>query len=292
MNAVNGLIYALGPRRRGALLPASAALATGVAPPTKTGCKAPATLQRWTLPHLPMLLQPRSPVSLFLYGQPWFESLEVDARSHVIDQMVMHKGCRGSTLLAHGTPVQGWYAVLSGLVKLQTSGSDGRVSAFLGVATGEWFGEGSSLTGGHWRYDVIALRDTTLLSMPLPCFNELQATSLAFNQFLVTRMNRRLGQAMAIVEAGRLRSPQERVALHLSRLFWPATRKLNVSQEDIGNLTGLSRQTVNKVLKGFEAQGWVSLKFGRVDIQNEAALESLLVKTPPQPTQTERHRRL
>lgn len=155
-----------------------------------------------------------------------------------------------------GASVNGWYAVLSGLVKLQSTSPEGRVSAFLGVPGGEWFGEGSVLKAESRRYDVIALRDTTLLCLPRADFESLQTSSLAFNQYLVAHLNRRLGQAMALIEAGRLRSPEERVALYLSRVFWPGTRKLSLSQEELGHLVRPSRQTVNRCCARWSARAW------------------------------------
>lgn len=223
-----------------------------------------------------MLLDKRSPASIFLYGQPWFDRLSEAERHALLDTIVLHKAPKGGYLLHKGGHIDGWYGVLSGMAKLQTSGPDGKVSAFLGVPAGEWFGEGSVLRGEHWRYDVVAMRDTTLIGLPLEQFQTLYRHNLAFNHYLIERLNLRLGQAMAIIESGRLRSPEQRVAQYLSHLFWQGMRKINLSQEDLGQLAGLSRQTINRVLKQFEAQGWVSLEFGRVDILNEAALEALL----------------
>ncbi len=77
---------------------------------------------------------------------------------------------------------------------------------------------------------------------------------------------------MTIIEAGRLRSPEERVALYLSRVFWQGRRRLVLSQEELGHLVGLSRQTVNRALKSMEQQGLVSLALGRVTMLDEQAL--------------------
>ncbi len=222
-----------------------------------------------------MLLEPRSPASVFLHAQPWFTTLSAQEKNELLDAMVLRKAGKGEVLLAEGDPIDGWYGVLSGMAKLQTKAPDGRLSAFLGVPAGEWFGEGSVLKGGVWRYDVIALRDTTLIGMPLAQFQRLYRHSLPFAHFLIEHLNMRLGQAMAAIESGRLRSPDERVAQYLSHFFWSGVRKITLSQEDLGHLAGLSRQTINRVLKQFEAQGWVSLEFGRVDILNEEALEQL-----------------
>ena len=222
-----------------------------------------------------MLLEPRSPASVFLHAQPWFATLSAQEKNELLDAMVLRKAAKGEVLLAEGDPIDGWYGVLSGMAKLQTKAPDGRLSAFLGVPAGEWFGEGSVLKGGFWRYDVIALRDTTLIGMPLAHFQHLYRHSLPFAHFLIEHLNMRLGQAMSAIESGRLRSPDERVAQYLSHFFWSGLRKITLSQEDLGHLAGLSRQTINRVLKQFEAQGWVSLEFGRVDILNQAALEQL-----------------
>jgi CRP-like cAMP-binding protein len=84
---------------------------------------------------------------------------------------------------------------------------------------------------------------------------------------------------MTIIEAGRMRSPEHRVALYLSRLFWRSTRRLNLTQEELGQLAGLSRQTVNRVLRALEAAGIVTLDFGRVAIVDDEALSAHLAAT-------------
>ena len=69
------------------------------------------------------------------------------------------------------------------------------------------------------------------------------------------------------------------MALYLSRLFWRSTRRLNLTHDEIGQLVGLSRQTVNKVLHLMEDLGIVSLDFGRVAIVDDAALNAYLAAT-------------
>ncbi|MBX3587506.1 MAG: Crp/Fnr family transcriptional regulator [Ramlibacter sp.] len=212
------------------------------------------------------------PAAQFLARQPWFTQLPADMQARIEARVSLRAGRKGEVMLHAGEPVKGWYAVTAGLVTLQSQSAQGRLSVFLGAQAGDWFGEGSALKNEPRRYDVIALRDSELLCLPRAEFDELRATSLAFNQLLVAHLNLRLGQAMAMIEAERIRSPEQRVALYLGRLFWPGLRKLRLSQEELANLVGLSRQTVNRVLKQFEAQGLVSLEFGRIGIADEAAL--------------------
>ena len=215
----------------------------------------------------------------FIAAQPWFAGLPAAMQERLREEVFAEQADKGAVMMPAGSAVQGWHAVLSGLVMLQSPTSQGRSSAFIGVPEGEWFGEGSAMKPEPRRYHVVALRPTTLLCLPLPLFATLRETSLAFNQFLVLHLNMRLGQAMTIIEAGRTQSTAHRVALYLSRLFWRSTRRLNLTQEELGQLVGLSRQTVNKVLRSLEGMGIVSLDFGRVAIVDDEALNAYLAAT-------------
>lgn len=215
----------------------------------------------------------------FIAAQPWFGGLPAALQERLRAEVFAMQAGKGDVMMDAGSAVQGWHAVLSGLVMLQSPSGKGRSSAFIGVPDGEWFGEGSAMKPEPRRYRVVALRPTTLMCLPLPLFETLRQTSLGFNQYLVLHMNMRLGQAMTIIEAGRTQSPEHRVALYLSRLFWRSTRRLNLTQEELGQLVGLSRQTVNRVLRALEGLGIVSLEFGRVAIVDDTALNAYLAAT-------------
>lgn len=218
--------------------------------------------------------------SRFLVAQSWFSSLPHSMQKHVDENVVRTAWKKGDLMLQANAPVEGWYAVLSGLVKLQSVPVKGRSSTFVGVACGDWFGEGSALKSEPRRYEVIALRDTELLCLPLAEFNQLRASSIEFNQFLVNQLNFRVSQAMALIEATRLRTPEQRVALSVSRLFWNRTRKLSLSQDELANLVGVSRQTANRALNSLAQRGLVTLEFGRVDIADDEALTRFIFSTP------------
>lgn len=225
------------------------------------------------------MLSTLPPAPRFISAQPWFASVPAALQERLREEVFAVQGDKGAVMMPAGSAVEGWHAVLSGLVMLQSPASKGRASAFIGVPDGEWFGEGSAMKPEPRKYNVVALRPTTLLCLPLPLFAMLRESSLAFNQFLVQHLNMRLGQAMTIIEAGRTQSPEHRVALYLSRLFWRSTRRLNLTQDELGQLVGLSRQTVNRVLRTLEELGIVSLDFGKVAIVDDEALGAYLAAT-------------
>ncbi|MCE1251022.1 MAG: Crp/Fnr family transcriptional regulator [Comamonadaceae bacterium] len=217
-----------------------------------------------------------SPAERFICRQPWFASLEAKLQQEVRSGVYETQGAKGAVLLPAGSPAQGWHAVLSGLVMLRSTQHRARTAAFIGVPDGEWFGEGTAMRAEAQRYEVIALRPTRLLCLPLALFEHLHAGSLEFNQYLAQHINLRLGQALTIIEAGRTRSAEQRVALQLSRLFWRSRRRLDITQEELGQLAGLSRQTINRALGALAAAGIVGLDFGRVAILDDTALDQFL----------------
>lgn len=73
------------------------------------------------------------PCAVFLHGQPWFGQLPEDARRRVSEQVSVLRGSKGDVMLRSGEEVKGWYAVLSGLVKLQSESAQGRRQGFLGI---------------------------------------------------------------------------------------------------------------------------------------------------------------
>jgi CRP-like cAMP-binding protein len=211
----------------------------------------------------------------FLRMQPWFAHFAPALQDKVIRSCLTQRVRKGETALVAGDVSDGWYAVLTGFVKLQSPGAEDNVAAYLALCGGEWFGEGSVLKDEPRRYDVIALRDTEMMCLPRELFHELLATSLPFSHAVLHHMNQRLAQAMAIIEANRSGSIEQRVALYLGPLFWHGLRTLNLSQEELGTLAGLSRQSTNKALQGLQAQGLITLKSGRVAATNAAALQAI-----------------
>ena len=223
-----------------------------------------------------MFPTPPNPARSFLQSQAWFGSVPPEQQDDITAQVVVLSATRGQTILQANVMTQGWYGVLHGLVRISAPATAGRRSDFLGVGAGEWFGEGAVLKDEVRLYEVVALRDTELLCLPRPVFHQLQASSLAFNQCLVAGLNLRVSQAMAVIHAGRTRSPEQRIALSLSRLFWSRTRQLDLTQDELASLAGMSRQTANRVLNGLQEQGVISLSMNRIKILDDAALTQLL----------------
>ena len=127
----------------------------------------------------------------------------------------------GSLVCRKGEAVEAWIGVIDGLVKMANVSPDGKPTSFVGVGPGGWFGEGSLLKDEPRRYDIVALRESEIAYMPRATFTWLLDTSMAFNRFLLTQLNERLGQFIGMVEHDRLLGPDARLARCLAGMFNP-----------------------------------------------------------------------
>jgi CRP/FNR family transcriptional regulator, cyclic AMP receptor protein len=204
-----------------------------------------------------------------LQASPWAQELLPAQLARVHAETFTRSCAAGSLVCRRGEPVEHWIGVVDGLVKMANVSAEGKPMTFTGIGTGGWFGEGSLLKDEPRRYDIVALRDCAIAYMPRATFMALLDSSIAFNRFVITQLNERLGQFIGMVEHDRLLSPDARLARCLAGLFNPVLYPgsgptLPISQEEIGQLVGLSRQRVNQALQTLEQAAL--LKIERVGV--------------------------
>ena len=170
----------------------------------------------------------------------------------------------GATVVHRGDAFDYWTGVISGLVKISSVSSSGKAVSLAGMPAGMWFGEGSMLKGERRQYDLVTLRESRLAMMNRTTFAWLFENSVGFNRFLVRQFNERLGQFIALVEHDRMLDGVARVARVIAWLFNPVLnpnigRSLDISQEELGLIAGLSRQVANRALQILEAEGLLKI---------------------------------
>lgn len=201
----------------------------------------------------------------------WLGELDAAQQERVRRDLVERELRAGAFVCRKGEAVEHWIGVLRGIVKVSNVSTAGKAVTLTGIAAGGWFGEGSLLKDEPRRYDVVALRDSRIAYLPRATFHWLLDTSIAFNRHLLGQLNERLGQFISTVEIDRLLGPDARVARCLAQLFNPLLypgvgTRLEIAQSEIGFLTGLSRQTVNRALQRLERDGFVKLEYGALTV--------------------------
>lgn len=178
---------------------------------------------------------------------------------------------KGDTACQMGRRVEYWKGVMEGLVKISVVSQEGRTSSFTGLAPGAWFGEGPVLRSATWDFDGVAMRDTRIALVPRSTFIWLLDVSPGFNRFVIEQLNERLAQFFSVMEAERLEVAETRVARCLSWLFNPILypgvgSQLDLSQQEIAYLSGVSRQSVNKAVRLMEKAGILGVRYGCIEV--------------------------
>jgi CRP/FNR family transcriptional regulator, cyclic AMP receptor protein len=222
----------------------------------------------------PLYRRARAATEAELASIPWLSELGEAHRMRAVAAMRVGEAETGDYLCRVGKPVTYWFGLIDGLLKMSNEGNDSAPGAsvtFAGVAPGGWFGEGTLLKHEPYRYNIRALRSSVVAGIPVETFDWLLDNSIGFNRFVMNQLNERLGQFIGALETDRLSSPEHRVARSLASLFHPKLypnvgSMLRITQLELANLAGLSRQRVNEAMNVLQSKGWIELTYGGVRV--------------------------
>ncbi|MGE0370667.1 MAG: Crp/Fnr family transcriptional regulator [Gammaproteobacteria bacterium] len=190
---------------------------------------------------------------------------------------------RQSVIFQKGDPGTSMMAVVRGRVKICTYSVDGKELVLNIIGKDGLFGEISVLDGQPRSGDAVALEDTDLLVLER---NRL-LPFLTGNPEMATRLLEvlclRLRQTSAHLEDALLREAPSRVARGLLRLAGTFGRPdgqgtrldIKLSQQQIGSLIGISRESVNKYLVEWSRAGAITVQNGYITILDQDALEDI-----------------
>jgi len=213
----------------------------------------------------------RAPDALERADIPWLHGLEANEKERALADLKVVKVEPGELLCRVGRPVTYWFGVIDGLLKTSNDSAQGIPITFTGLPPGGWFGEGTVIKREAYRYNIEALRPSTVAGLTVDTFHWLLDRSIPFNRFILQQLNERLGQFMAAREIDRLNDPDARVARSLAALFHPILYPgvgtlLRITQQELGYLVGLSRQRVNEALRALQASGLIRVEYGGVKV--------------------------
>lgn len=201
----------------------------------------------------------------------WGQSLTDEEMARALAGTTERTFAAGAFICMKGEPVEYWMGLIDGLGKMASHWTTGKTTSLTGISAGAWIGEGSLLKKEPRRYDVMALRESRVAFMNRTTFTWLLDHSIPFNRYLIAQLNERLGQFIGMIENERMLDTDARIARGLAALFnpvlYPGTnRLLQISQEELGYLAGVSRQRANQALKVLEDAGLVRSEYGGINV--------------------------
>jgi CRP-like cAMP-binding protein len=174
---------------------------------------------------------------------------------------------KGSILFAEGDEGDHLYVILDGKIKLGTSSGDGRENLLSILGPGEMFGELSLFDPNPRTSTATAVTDAKLLSLGqtklIPWLAENPKVALNLLASLAQRL-RRTNEAVGDLVFSDVPGRVAKALIDLGERFGKQTDEgllvnHDLTQEELAQLVGASRETVNKALADFVGRNWLKL---------------------------------
>jgi len=187
---------------------------------------------------------------------------------------------RGTTIVSKGDPGNSLIAVISGTVKISVTSSDGRSAILNLIGPGEIFGEVAVLDGQARTADATANTNCEIYIIDrrdfIPFVRSQPALAMKFIELLCTRLRWTSDQVEEVI----LQNLPGRLASALLRLtekhkLAPAGRTIAVTQQEISEMVGMTRESINKQLRAWADRKWVRLEHGAIVVLDAGSLQAV-----------------
>jgi CRP-like cAMP-binding protein len=196
---------------------------------------------------------------------PLFAGIDREAAQALLTTMTSIGLSRGQSLFHEGDPGDRLYVIRTGKVKLGRRSPDGRENLLSVLGPGEMFGELSLFDPGPRTATATAVADARVYELThgelIAWLDRYPAVATHLLEALARRL-RRTNEALADLVFSDVPGRVAKALLDLSSRFGePVDDGMRVAhdltQEELAQLVGASRETVNKALADFAARGWV-----------------------------------
>lgn len=221
--------------------------------------------------------------------QPFFSGLGADSTARLLALSEVVVCPRGAELFEAGGLARDLFLVVEGKVKLTRpspgTGSSHRESLLWLMGPGDMFGELSLVDGGTRSTTATTLTDASLLRVPGSDLSSLVESQHDVALALLERLSERLRRsdnATAHFVTGGVPSRLAFILIDLAERFGrvdPATGHLvvthDLTQQELAQAVGSSRETVSKALAEFAQRGWITTRSRSVVVRSLKGLRGL-----------------
>ena len=218
-----------------------------------------------------------------LSGIGLFENLHPEEIDLLLKLTISRRLVAKETLFQKGDPGNQLYGVLSGRLKAMAQGRDGKELVFAVMGPGDVIGEIAVIDSEPRSATVVALEKSELLCLDrrdlLPFLEDHPRAAIAFSTVLAKRV-RRLSSYAEDAFFLPLASRTARTLLVLAGRDQSGERtrvlsEVRFAQQDLADMLGTTRESVNKQLRSWEEQGLVELSRGRMRVLDPEGLAAV-----------------
>jgi CRP/FNR family cyclic AMP-dependent transcriptional regulator len=221
---------------------------------------------------------------VFLRDHPIFGALGPELLNQLSSYAIPRRVKRGTMIFARGDSGTALFAISSGTVKISAPSAEGKGAVFNLISEGAIFGEIAVLDGLSRSADATALTDCELMVIERRDFVSLIRERAEFAVKLIEVLCRRLRHTTDQLEDVMFLDLPGRLAkalLQSAEGAAPASggnsvgKKIMLTQRNLSEMIGMSRESTNKQLRAWEKQKLIELQRGGIVILAPAALETI-----------------
>ena len=187
---------------------------------------------------------------------------------------------RGAAIFSKGDAGNSLVAVIRGTVKISISSAEGRSAILNLIGPGEIFGEVALLDGLARTADATANSNCEIFVIDrrefLPFVRSQPALAMKFIELLCARLRWTSDQVEEVILqdlAGRLASAL--IRLTEKHKLAPGGRTIAITQQEISEMVGMTRESINKQLRAWATRNWVRLEHGAIVVLDTESLQAL-----------------
>jgi len=214
----------------------------------------------------------RAPDKLaLLRNNPLFRELAPQVIEHLGTYLTRRTVSRGSVIFSKGDPGTGLMGIIAGAVKISVASADGRDIVLNIIRAGEIFGEIALLDGHPRTADATAMSDCELMVLErrefIPFLRSQPDVTLKLMEILCSRLRRTSEQVQDVTFLGLpIRLAKALLELASASESSAPKGKIAITQREISQIVGRSRESTNKQLRTWAKRGWVRLQWGGVTV--------------------------
>ena len=229
----------------------------------------------------PRLRQPLDKRAL-LRAHPFFRDLDSTQIERLAQHATTRKVRKGAVIFRKGDPGSCLYAVTAGKIRIATSSDEGKDATFNLVTMGQIFGEIACLDGGERTASAVAIEDGEVIAIERRDFVQLvrdrPEVAVKLIEVLCSCLRRTSEQVEDIIFLD-LQTRLAKVLLQLHRQS-DSSPKIRVTQREISQMIGVSRESANKQLRNWQRRKWLRLERGGLVILAPDALDGVVSHRP------------
>jgi CRP/FNR family cyclic AMP-dependent transcriptional regulator len=209
-----------------------------------------------------------------LRRHPLFKELDPKISDRLAAQAKTRSVPRGTTIFVKGDAGTCLFAVVSGTVQVTAASSEGKSAVFNQIGAGEIVGEIALLDGRPRTADAMAFTDCRLMIIErrdfLPLLHDFPDVAIKLLELLCSRLRRTSEQVedlMFLDLKGRLTKALLRLAKESED-----REGITISQTDLSQMIGMSREMINKQLQVWARDGIIEVERRRIVVLRPDAL--------------------